>query len=183
MPGRLSQVLVKAGVALLDEEGMEGLSLRRIAARAGVSHAAPAHHFDGLPGLRAAIAIQGFHDLRGDLEAVRDGFAADADPFQRLLGVNLAYICFARRRGALFRLMFDQIRSQNTDLRVTARTTYLILQQASAPLVGHRDPPRLESAVWALTHGFALLEMDRPYPSDSPIQVSSYEDALRLLVG
>ncbi|WP_141215717.1 TetR/AcrR family transcriptional regulator, partial [Hahella sp. CCB-MM4] len=52
--------LIEAGLSLLIEGGPEGLTLRRAAARAGVSHAAPAHHFNGLPGLQTAIATRAF---------------------------------------------------------------------------------------------------------------------------
>lgn len=181
--GDLAQVLIQAGVALLDEDGTEGLTLRRIAARAGVSHAAPAHHFNGLPGLRIAIATQGFQDFRHDLICARDAMPADSGPFHRLLAVNHAYIRFARCRTALFRLMFDQLPTQDDDLRTIARASYVVLQHHCAPFVGDRKAASVETAVWALTHGFAMLKMDQPYPPDSPVQVSSYEDALRLVVG
>ena len=59
-PKYLRVALVDAGLALLAIEGLAGLTLRACAARAGVSHAAPAHHFAGLPGLLTAIAARGF---------------------------------------------------------------------------------------------------------------------------
>lgn len=181
--GDLPKILIQAGIALLDETGSEGLTLRRVAARAGVSHAAPAHHFNGLPGLRIAIATQGFQTFHHELVCTRDTLHGDSDPFHRLLTVNLAYIRFARCRTALFRLMFDQLPTQDNDLRMIARASYLVLQQHCTPFVGDRNAAPVETAVWALTHGFAMLRMDTPYPPDSPVQVSSYEDALRLLVG
>ena len=58
--GNLKEALVLAGMQILEEEGLAALTLRRCAALAGVSHAAPAHHFDGLKGLRTAIAIRGY---------------------------------------------------------------------------------------------------------------------------
>lgn len=181
--GDLPQLLIEAGLALLEEDGTEGLTLRRIAARAGVSHAAPAHHFGGLSGLRNAIATRGFHTFRQELIAARDGLPADADTFQHLLTVNLAYIRFARRRTALFRLMFDQLPTTDDDLRSIARATYVVLQDCCAPFVRDRGAAPFQTAVWALTHGFAMLNMDQPYPPESPVQVSPYEDALRLLLG
>lgn len=181
--GDLPQMLIEAGLAILDEEGAEGLTLRRIAARAGVSHAAPAHHFSGLPGLRTAIATRGFQDFRRELAATRDTQPADADAFQRLLAVNLTYIRFARRHTPLFRLMFDQLPTRDPDLRSVARATYIVLRDHCTPFVRDREAAPFETAVWALTHGFAMLNMDQPYPPESPVQVSSYKDALRLLVG
>lgn len=181
--GDLPQLLIEAGLALLEEEGTEGLTLRRIAARAGVSHAAPAHHFCGLPGLRNAIAAQGFRDFYRELTRARDTLSADADAFQCLLTVNLAYIRFARCHTALFRLMFDQMPTEDIDLRTVARASYVVLQDSCTAFVGDRDAAPLETAVWALTHGFAMLKLDQPYPPGSPVRLSSYEDALRRLVG
>lgn len=178
--GDLPQALVQAGLDILDQEGTEGLTLRRIAARAGVSHAAPAHHFDGLPGLKIAIAICGFKRFMRDLVAARDSVASD--PFQRLLVTNLAYIRFASSQTGLFRLMFDQLPARDPDLRRTAISTYLVLKDLCGPFVNGRAPEALETAVWALTHGYAALHMDRGYPPESPVKVSSYEDALRLLI-
>ncbi len=54
--GNLREALIVAGIEILKEGGLPALTLRACAARAGVSHAAPAHHFDGLPGLVTAIA-------------------------------------------------------------------------------------------------------------------------------
>ena len=54
--GNLREALITAGVGLLNEGGLSALTLRKCAARAGVSHAAPAYHFKGLNGLLTAIA-------------------------------------------------------------------------------------------------------------------------------
>ena len=75
----LRDVLIEAGIALLNEGGMAALTLRRAAARAGVSHAAPAYHFDGLPGLLTAIAARAFADFSNRMQAARD--LAGSDPF------------------------------------------------------------------------------------------------------
>ena len=183
MRSDLPQLLVKAGLTILEEEGAEGLTLRRIAARAGVSHAAPAHHFGGLTGLKNAIATQGFQAFYGDLVAAQDSLPGDADPFQRLLTVSLAYIRFARHHPALFRLMFEQWPTQDDDLRMIAQATYVVLHQCCTPLVQDRKRAPFETAIWAMTHGFAMLNLDQPYPPGSPVQMPSYEEALRLLVG
>ena len=62
--GNLRNALIEAGIDLLKEGGLPNLTLRKCAALAGVSHAAPAHHFDGLDGLRQAIASEGFSRFR-----------------------------------------------------------------------------------------------------------------------
>ena len=62
--GDLRNALIRAGLDILDTEGLDALTLRKAAARAGVSHAAPAHHFQGKEGLLAAIAAHGYEQFR-----------------------------------------------------------------------------------------------------------------------
>ena len=73
--GNLRSALIDSGLALLANEGLAGLTLRRAAAAAGVSHAAPAHHFDGLPGLLTAIAARAFQLFADQMEAAQIGRA------------------------------------------------------------------------------------------------------------
>lgn len=180
--GELPETLVRAGMALLDEDGAEALSLRRIAARAGVSHAAPAHHFGGLPGLKVAIATRGFQQFQQYLVAARDALPAGAEPFQKLSAVTDAYVRFASDRTALFQLMFDQIPATNPDLRSTALDSYLLLKELCAPFVDGRPAVAMETAVWSLTHGYAALNLDKPRPAGSPVSTSAFADALRLII-
>ena len=63
--GNLREALIIAGLELMEEGGPDALTLRKCAKRAGVSHAAPAHHFNGLTGLKAAIVARG-HRLFSD---------------------------------------------------------------------------------------------------------------------
>src|SRR5215467_6900439 len=75
--GDLRQALLDAAVATLDEVGADRLSLRVVARRAGVSHAAPAHHFSGKAGLLTAVAAEGFGMLVGYLAAAQPGGAGE----------------------------------------------------------------------------------------------------------
>lgn len=155
--GALPQALGQAGVTLLDEEGVEGLTLRRVASRAGVSHAAPAHYFEGLPGLRQAIATRGFQIFQS---ALRDATAAPAaSPRARLLAVVNAYSDFAARHYGLFSLMFQEIENPSAALREAALESYGLFSECVAPLAGDRDPLVLESAIWAMAHGYGILGM------------------------
>ncbi len=103
--GDLRNALVDAGIALLTEGGAQALTLRKCAARAGVSHAAPAHHFNGLAGLKHAIALEGFHQLRA-LMTNCDG-CTNPDALTRLKSMCLCYIEFAVAHPALFDEMFS----------------------------------------------------------------------------
>ncbi|WP_214566967.1 TetR/AcrR family transcriptional regulator [Aliiroseovarius lamellibrachiae] len=103
--GDLRNALVDAGIALLSEGGAQALTLRKCAARAGVSHAAPAHHFNGLAGLKHAIALKGYQKLYM-MMANCDGCANPA-PLTRLKSMCLCYIEFAVANPALFDEMFS----------------------------------------------------------------------------
>lgn len=160
--GNLREALIGAAFALLQEGGIDGLTLRRAAARAGVSHAAPAHHFDGLPGLLTAVAARAFDLFTAEMTRARD--AADPTPRARLLGVARGYLAFARGHSGLFHLMFSAPSVQRDDpaLRAASGAAYQVLREACAPFAAP-VPERLELAVWSMVHGFAVLE---PSPTE-----------------
>ena len=105
--GNLRAALIEAGIALLAREGASGLTLRKCAALVGVSHAAPAHHFAGLPGLLDAIAAKGFAMFSDAMEG--EAQRGPDEPRARLEAICLGYLEFARAQPALFDLMFRQI--------------------------------------------------------------------------
>ena len=158
-PASLRDTLILAGMALLEEGGMPALTLRRTAARAGVSHAAPAHHFDGLPGLLTAMAARAFQLFADATFAGRE--SGGSDPFQRLLGTTQGYLAFAAAHQGLFHLMFVSPEVDRADPSVAphASRAYQILREACLPFAapGATEDPHLETAVWAMVHGYATL--------------------------
>ena len=160
-PKPLRQALIDAGLALLEEGGMAALTLRRAAAGAGVSHAAPAHHFDGLPGLLTAMAARAFELFAG---AIHQGREQHDTPYDRLLGTCHGYLTFARAHKGLFHLMFVSPEVHRADPALTPHATraYLILRQACLPFAAPNatEDPLLETAVWSLVHGYATLGFD-----------------------
>ena len=86
--GDLERALKAAAVDLITEVGPAGFSLREVARRAGVSHAAPAHHFGDSRGLLTALAVDGFRHLATQLAAARSG---ETDPQRQLehIGASL----------------------------------------------------------------------------------------------
>jgi AcrR family transcriptional regulator len=155
----LRDTLINAGLALLEEGGTQGLTLRRAAARAGVSHAAPAHHFDGMPGLMTAMAARAFQIFSDALFQGRE--AAGSDAFQRLLGTTLGYLAFARDHQGLFDLMFASPHVNRADPALIPHSarSYMILREACLPFAppGASADPVLETAVWSMVHGYAAL--------------------------
>src|SRR5271154_1132897 len=101
--GDLRDALVRAGRTILEEDGLAVLSLRRVARTAGVSPAAPYHHFADKQALLDAVATQGFDALTSAMET---RMAKETDPDARLDASGVGYVVFAVENPALFRLMF-----------------------------------------------------------------------------
>jgi len=158
--GDLRSALIEAGISLLSEGGKEALTLRRCAARAGVSHAAPAHHFDGISGLRGAIAQEGFRLFRlSMLMACETGDQSDLD---RLKGICSGYLNFAIDNPALFDLIFSSapMAKLKTAPKLSPPFAYEVLRDACAPFVpSGQDPMVIETQVWSLIHGYSHLYM------------------------
>ena len=102
--GDLRAALIAAAEAEIDAHGVESFSLRAVAKRAGVSHAAPAHHFGDANGLLTALAAEGFARFV-ETQRAHEAAAPPGQP-DRLVAAGLGYIAFATGHPALFRLMF-----------------------------------------------------------------------------
>jgi AcrR family transcriptional regulator len=100
----LRATLVAAGVRTVDADGPDALSIRRLAAQAGVSHAAPAHHFRTLTHLRTAVAAEGFRRFAAAMEA--ETARATPDPAAQRAAACRGYIGFALAHPGLFHLIF-----------------------------------------------------------------------------
>ncbi len=173
--------LIQAGMALLAEGGPEALTLRRAAARAGVSHAAPAHHFKGLRGLQTAIAIRAFADFNRAMITHRDA-AADT-PFDRLAGICDGYLAFVDGQEGLFHLMFTaaEVDRDDPDFRAGATRAYGLLRAGCAPFTGGADLV-FEGAVWSAVHGYATLGFTRKRGQAGGENPPPFRALLRLIV-
>jgi AcrR family transcriptional regulator len=156
--GNLKKALIEAGMDLLSEGGLEALTLRKCAARAGVSHAAPAHHFDGLKGLLTAIVTKGFRIFTRSMTDHRD--AADNTPHARLAGICDGYLDFAQKYEAVVTLMFmnDRIDTEDADFQTASSASYEVLATTCAPFrTGNAGHKGVEILVWSLVQGYADL--------------------------
>jgi AcrR family transcriptional regulator len=163
--GDLRAALLRAAEAEVQERGIEAFSLRSVAKRAGVSHAAPAHHFSDTNGLLTALAAEGFRQFLS-AQARREERAA-GDARSQILAAGMGYIDFAQARPALFRLIFSSKRPDYADpeLLEQANAAYLHLQNGVFAAGGDMTDV---SAVWAMAHGLAdLLASERPMPFTS----------------
>lgn len=152
--GDLRAALLAAAEAELAERGVEAFSLRQVAKRAGVSHAAPAHHFGDAGGLLTALAAEGFHRFLA-AQAAREAAAAP-DPRSQLIAAGLGYVDFALARPALFRLLFGSTRPDftNLDLATASDAAYTHLRGQVTAAGGNLADI---AAVWSLAHGLADL--------------------------
>jgi AcrR family transcriptional regulator len=161
--GALRQALIEATEALLAEKGAEGFSLREVARRAGVSPAAPAHHFGDAAGLLTAVATLGFEGLTRALQA---GDARGAgDPRAALREQGVEYVRFALRHPGRFRLMFRSGKlHDDAELERHARAAFLVLAHGVGRACGvgaawplPAEPLHAVTALWSLVHGYAHL--------------------------
>lgn len=162
--GDLRQALLAAAEAELEADGIEGFSLRRVAKCAGVSHAAPAHHFGDAAGLLTALAAEGFRRFLATQHAREAAASAPSSPRDRLVAAGLGYVDFACAHPALFRLLFASERPDFADplLRTPARAAYQHLLDGIAAIRGappDDDPAGMAdvTACWAIVHGLADL--------------------------
>jgi AcrR family transcriptional regulator len=139
---------------LIEEKGPDALSMRELARRAGVSHAAPAHHFGDRIGLFTALAAQGFSELAQALEAsVAQGkFDLTA----------VAYVRFAVQNRGHYAVMFrpDLLNASDPTLAAAQAEALALLEQglASVPARRLRAPAQdAQRSAWALVHGLASL--------------------------
>lgn len=156
--GNLRRALLDSALALVAERGPASLSLREVARRAGVSHAAPAHHFTDKTGLLTALAAEGWELLAADLAATA-GRTADF----RELGVG--YVLFATKRRAHFAVMRTPELLDDGDPALVAargRAGGLLYGGAGVPESDQGRPASTSGrgrvlAAWALVHGLAAL--------------------------
>jgi len=165
--GDLKRQLIAAAEELILERGVDGFTLREAARRAGVSPAAPAHHFGDAEGLLAEVAYLGFKEFGDALEAAdtRGG----EDPQARLYQQGLAYVHFALGNPARFELMFRHSKvdfSKHPALAAAGDRAFKILEDAiraatktpaGAPLSPEASGYLM--AIWSIVHGFAHLAL------------------------
>ena len=170
--GDLRHVLVDEALAAIERGGPGSVSLRDLARRAGVSHAAPAHHFGDKTGLLTAVATEGFGLLA---DALEDAFARTGS----FLEVGVAYMGFAVRHRAHFEVMFrpELLRGDDPALREARARSARALYGPVETVPGGAGPAALQAGVagWALVHGLATLYLEGNLPpqlGDDPQQIA-----------
>ncbi|MFJ8944594.1 TetR/AcrR family transcriptional regulator [Streptomyces sp. NPDC102395] len=166
--GDLRRAVLTAALDVISAEGPAALSLRDLARRAGVSHAAPAHHFKDRAGLLTAIAAEGYGLLSAELGEAED-----------LRGLGVRYVHFATAHPAHFQVMFrpELLRADDPELLAARERTRSRLRAA---VEGYADDPAIGfMAAWSMAHGFATLLLSRNL--DGPLDGRDPEEAFRAL--
>ncbi len=183
--GDLSEALIEAGISLLNEGGVDALTLRKCAARAGVSHAAPAHHFKGLKGLMTAIITRGFLLFADEMNV--NIAAAHDDPKSRLHGCCIGYLKFSRENSALASIIFDKTNCYNDDEKwnTAADSAYQVLIDICAPFNHpYGDAEITQIAVWTMLEGYVNFErkgvINNSDRNRKPLDINLLIDMLKL---
>ncbi len=165
--GALRPALLAAAEAVIAERGVDGFSLRETARRAGVSPAAPAHHFGDARGLLTALAAEAFRQFGDALEAADGG----GSRIERLRAQGQAYVRFALDERAKFDLMWRYFLLDRDDpeYRAASSRAYAILDHAArGGPAGPGEPAEIPAAIaaWSLVHGFARLALDGAFGNE-----------------
>ena len=175
--GALRPALLKAAESVLADRGIDGFSLRETARRAGVSPAAPAHHFGDTRGLLTALATEAFQKFGDALEAGDPG----GDRTQRIRAQGRSYVRFALAEPAKFDLMwrYTLIDRENPEYREASARAFTILDSLirGPHATEHDDISAAPSiACWSIVHGFARLALDGVFgagPSETEAAVET----------
>lgn len=175
--GDLRATLISIAMEML-ERG-ETFSIRAVAREAGVSATAPYRHFSGREALESALAAEGLRSLKADLTRDRP----QPSSLEELAEFGVAYVEFALRRPALFRLMFGNECNIHDEERVRAAAeVHELLATAIAGVFPGSDPLDLALGGWGLVHGMAFLYLDRKLTAPSIGEVAAQVHASLLAV-
>ena len=164
--GDLKNALIQAAITILAEEGVGGLSLRKAARRAGVSHAAPYAHFADKQALIASVSTEGYRRILARLQAA--GTPYPNAPLRRLVEGAWAYLGFALEDPAHFRVTLSGVVAREQDypelVQATAEGFGLLVRivadcQAAGILRSGRAD-LLAVNLWSTVHGLASLLLE-----------------------
>ena len=164
--GDLKNALIKAGMEILASEGLGGLSLRKVAKQAGVSHAAPYAHFKDKQALIAAISAEGFKQLHSQIESVKGTY--QTDPETLLIETAWAYVQFALHAPDRFKLMFSSALEKEKEYPDFVETSQKNFRQVveiveicqGANILKSGDSELVALSLWGTVHGFISLLLE-----------------------
>ncbi|MGY3034893.1 AcrR family transcriptional regulator [Bradyrhizobium sp. USDA 4354] len=165
--GALREALLQAAERVLERDGLSGLTLRAVAREAGVSHAAPTHHFGDLTGLLSELAAVGFRQFNAAMAASSN---AASTPLEHALARPKAYVAYAQAHPGMYGIMFrtERLDYSRPSLHEAAEASFAGLANAVGMM---RQEQISEDALtlnqgaaiaraWSMVHGFTTLLLD-----------------------
>jgi AcrR family transcriptional regulator len=170
--GNLKAALISAGLEILSEQGIEGLSLRNVAKKIGVSHTASYNHFPDKQALLAAISTAGHEQLH---QILLDTFEKTKHSSSHIISeIAWAYLQFALDNPAIFKLMFsgalEEERAHPEYVEIS-RENISLLEEIIIFCQNNGQLPEgmveiMAIKLWSLVHGFALLMLENQFPTE-----------------
>lgn len=166
--GDLPAALLRAVDEIIAEDGVGAVSIRAVARRAGVSHAAPSHHFGDRAGLLAAYAADGFVQLRDAMVAAFDRLPDGASGLTALRAIGEAYVAFGMGRPGVYNAMFRPEQMDCTAPRLVhaGGCAFAVLLATCRTCLDEDatddDVLAVSMAAWSGVHGFVSLQVDLP---------------------
>jgi AcrR family transcriptional regulator len=169
--GDLRRVLIDAALNLAEEGGVEQISVREAARRAGVSPGAPFRHFESRDALMLAVAEEAQRRFRAEIEAALAPVPAD-DPLKRFRNLGLAYLRWAMKNPAHFEIIssgryFDYSKASELtrdNAELIALMAQTLSEAAARGQLRALDLKEVQIAGRALVYGFARMNIDRHFP-------------------
>lgn len=159
--GDLPDALRSAAVEVILDKGLGAFSLREVARRAGVSHAAPGYHFGDVRGLLTAVAIEGFDTLHGETAAAASEFD---DPVERLKAIGRAYVRVGVRFPAHCEVIFrdDVINADDELVQAAGLRAYSLLESTVSDIAQQHnaslDVTDAARLCWSMVQGLVQLQ-------------------------
>jgi len=187
--GNLREALIQTALQILAVDGVVGLTLRKVAKAAGVSHAAPAHHFKDKTALVASVAAEGFRILSKEL---LDVVKIHQDSKEQLIRLVRTYVGFAQREVELFRLIFgpsapdyrEYPELYEAGIECWNTVVQLVTSVMKDQGITNCEPDLLAFSIWAHTQGSASLIVNQAVipPHLIPIKGAMLDKSIELLI-
>lgn len=162
--GDLKQALIRRGLEVIEDQGVEGLSFRSLTRDLGVSKAAPYRHFANKEDFLGSLLNCGFEMLYNDLQEI------EGTERSSLVSMGRAYMRFALNRPKLYRLMFSPLLCSLPDRHRywSQKALSFLCQMATGKLAPDVSSANQLTAPWAYIHGLVTLKLDGLYPGYLP---------------
>jgi len=205
--GNLKESLIQTALEMVDNEGLDAITLRELSSRLGTSRSAIYRHFEGKDALMKQVILAGFDRLDTVIEPVFSG--ANTTPLlERFHAMGIAYVTFATQNPNLYRLLFGPVMSKEREEVCEAekpdlhkmlhgdssseliekdpndgfhKLVHIIVQAQKEAIFKEGDPVLIATAIWSLLHGLSMLVIDGHLNVSNQVQ-AIYETNYKMLL-